>query len=81
MSDEEKPIRIMDRQQRFDAELVRLDAYEKAKDRLLLALADSVLHILTGVHNLNGALGTTFEPVHRELRNAKIIFTSTLDKP
>lgn len=56
-------------------------AREQARDRLLIAIAETQLYVLTGVHNVNGALGSRYSSLFQELRDAKIIFAGTLDKP
>lgn len=58
----------------------RIEKREQARDRLLLAIADTQLRILTTVHNLDGCNASNFESLWGELRDAKIIFAGTLDK-
>jgi len=51
-----------------------------ARDRLLLTMVDAQLRILTTVHNLDGCNAKDFHSIWGSLRDAKILFASTLDR-
>lgn len=61
-------------------ETTKLQRREQARDRLLIAIAEATMFAITGVHNINGALGSRYSSLYQELRDAKILFAGTLDK-
>jgi hypothetical protein len=53
---------------------------EQARDRLLLAITDALGIALAHSYSLVGH-DPRYEGIQRELRDAKLIFAGTLDKP
>jgi hypothetical protein len=67
------------RHQRLVEETSLLQRREKARDRLLLAIAEALHLSLHHTYNLVGH-SEEFSPLLQQLRDAKIIFAGTLDK-
>lgn len=61
-------------------ETTREQRREAARDRLLLSMADTLGVILRHTYTLTGHDISNFEPMSKELRDAKILFAGTLDR-